>query len=247
MPIDPVTGALIAGIGGDLLGGLFGSSAQKKANKANIQLQRENQAWMERLSNTSYQRGTADMKAAGLNPMLAYSQGGANTPSSSAATVEPVDAMARAANSAGSKAAQALQLRNMDVNNRILEEKAKQEAMTTKERAATMPTNLDPDVIAASKDKAYSESDEARSNARIKDIERQLAEDTFGYNVNSARARSEILNQEVTLNQIRQMLMRLDIPEKQAMAKWFETVGAGSPAAKAIMTVSQWLKFILRR
>lgn len=100
----------------DIIGGLLGSSAQKKANKANIQLQRENQAWMERMSNTEWQRGVEDMKAAGLNPMLGFSQGGASSPSSSAARVEPEDAIARGVSSAGSKALMNLQMEQMVAN-----------------------------------------------------------------------------------------------------------------------------------
>lgn len=40
------------------------------------------QAWQKMMSDTSYQRAVEDMKKAGINPILAYAQGGASTPGS---------------------------------------------------------------------------------------------------------------------------------------------------------------------
>jgi hypothetical protein len=60
----------IAPIVGNLIGGSF---ANKRA--------KQQRSWQEYMSNTAYQRAMADMRKAGLNPILAGKLGGASTPS----------------------------------------------------------------------------------------------------------------------------------------------------------------------
>lgn len=73
-----MTGIVHAGT--SLIAGGLNYLGQHKANKASRRLAREQMAFQERMSSTAYQRSMEDMRNAGLNPILAYKQGGASSP-----------------------------------------------------------------------------------------------------------------------------------------------------------------------
>lgn len=67
--------------------GIYNHIEQNAAMNYNSAEALANRNFQERMSSTSYQRAVEDMRKAGLNPILAFANGGASTPGGSGATI----------------------------------------------------------------------------------------------------------------------------------------------------------------
>ena len=133
----------LLGAAGALGSGLLGFLGSSSANKKAAALAREQMAFQERMSSTAYQRAMADMRKAGLNPILAGKVGGASSPAGAMPNVR--NELESAASSAKQLSADVIAARMASANVRnvnaetanklaqaeILKEKAQQEQINT--------------------------------------------------------------------------------------------------------------------
>lgn len=79
-------------LAGGLLSNAWTDDRAEKAQKFNAEQAQINRAWQEKMSNTAYRRAMTDMKYAGLNPILAFSKGGASSPGGATASTSYTEA-----------------------------------------------------------------------------------------------------------------------------------------------------------
>lgn len=233
--LDSIIGAVtspIASIGSAIIGGVLGNEGGENANQASAKMAREQMAFQERMSGTAYQRAVTDMKAAGLNPMLAYSQGGASTPPGQ--TVKFENTLGQGVASAGQamQIAQAVQqVQQSEAQTQLLVDQAaktRSETLDNRLHSAKMVQETERLYQAGNLDsqKQLTEAQQyelTKALRQLRELELDVSANSFSADVAKRKAESE--------------LTQLEIPKAKGEAKFYDKMEDLPAALKMLLMI----------
>jgi hypothetical protein len=223
---------------GSVVGGVLNFLGQKDTNTKNVELGREQMAFQERLSGSSYQRAVNDMELAGLNPMLAYSQGGASTPSG---------AMPQVQNEIGAGVSGAQQaigvIQGMQQVDQSKAQTEQLEAQAAKIRSETLEKDLNTAKMLADTRNVRANTgltEESTANERQRNLG-IVADSKTKHAVFEAMSAGGF-TADVAKRKAEALLSQLEIPGAKADADFYSgAAGHASPYLKSILGILQGL------
>lgn len=244
--MEPISMGMAA-LGGSVLSNLVG--VQQAGRQRDFQ---------ERMSSTSYQRAVADLKAADLNPMLAYGQGGASTPSGAMPNISDMSGAVSTALQAKQIDAQVKQLTSQSDLNQQNTSLARAQTFTEMERAAQVRAQTQQATASAGASmvqqdvlgqqvRHFEELIRLVPEQRRKVMEETLTEPVrralFGYQSVREASQADLNKATERLQDIVTVLKRLEQPQGEAQASFYTgAVGENAPLINQILRIISVLK-----
>lgn len=195
--------------GASILGSGLAYQGGINMNIANAAMSQKQMEFQERMSNTSYQRAVEDMRKAGLNPALAYQNGGASTPTGAAAKLE------NPAMNLKTSAAEAVQAYQEVKNQQASREKTQAETELTEQQAYQMRIESEArlrDLMASAKQKlTYAASNADMTTQQINNMRQAFYQSEKAFpirlqqleaEINQRQASARDLNAAATINEL---------------------------------------------
>lgn len=218
----------VAGAG--LLGGYMSKQSQEGTNQMSSDIAAANREFQERMSSSAYQRAVVDMQKAGLNPMLASKQGGADTPPGAMATVQNPMAAGLSGAASTVQAMQGLQSINQSRANTEL-----MQAEALKVRSETLDQKLNTAVKAA-----LAERD--ASSAALNRMTRLLREEDVASAVRANRLGNDTFAADVARRKAESQLTVNDVAESEVRSKFYsDKPGEMSPYIRQFLDILRGL------
>lgn len=214
-----------------MMSGMSSAKGAEKQNKQSMRMMKKQMEWQEYMSNTAHQREVADLRAAGLNPILSATGGmGASTPSGSSAPI---------VNEEGAGVSSALQALTALAESTLAKETANLKKAETEQTEVVTATEI-PQRVALMEGQESSARAQAHNLNMDSHLKGMQTRKVFR-ELDQTEAMTNLLKKQGITEATRNSLFNMDIATSTQTLKTLVAEGRVSES-----TFGQWMAYIKR-